>query len=239
MGVLANLARKEITKRASEEFDKIDLEIYNEIILPLEENIDLYQERSDQFIEIQEKANFAYDAYEDLATIYANIKKARQVAEASEKTADASDKASTIASALDKISAAISFGLKLLKDKLREEIDELKNVEALLAPTKVEFGIRKQRILDTLARQKKRFDTITENRRKQQEKITAKRNELAQRRRNRLAGDVNFSGPIGQAVEYVEGAVNTAVNEIRNDLFGEPEKLKLEESTKLSACGSD
>ena len=239
MGVLANLARKEITKRASEEFDKIDLKIYQEIILPLEDNIDLYQERSDQFIEIQEQANFAYDAYEDLATIYTNIKRARKVAEASEKTADASDKASTIASALDKISAAISYGLKLLKDKLKEEIDELKDLEMLFAPTKVEFGIRKQRILDTLARQKKRFETITENRRKQQEKITAKRNELAQRRRNRLAGDLDFSGPIGQAVDYVQDAVDTAVNEIRNDLFGEPEKLKLEESTKLPACSSD
>ena len=112
-------------------------------------------------------------------------------------------------------------------------------IEQYRAPLKKEFGIRKERILDTLERQKKRFDTITENRRKQQEKLTAKREELAQRRRNRLAGRTDFSGPIGQVVDYVEDAYNTAVDEIRNDLFGEPEKLKLEESTKLSACGSD
>ncbi len=239
MGLLADLARKEFLKKASEGFDEIDLKIYNEIILPLEENIDLYAEKSDQIIEIQESVLVAYDAYEDIATIITNIRRARKVAQASEKTADTSDKASTIASALDKISAAISYGLKVLKDKLREEIRELLEIEQYKAPLKKEFGIRKERILDTLERQKKRFDTITENRRKQQEKLTAKREELAQRRRNRLAGRTDFSGPIGQAVDYVEDAVNTAVNEIRNDLFGEPEKLKLEESTKLSACGSD
>ena len=118
MGLLADMARKEFMKKASEGFDEIDLKIYNEIILPLEENIDLYAEKSDQFIEIQESVLVAYDAYEDIATIITNIRRARKIAQASEKTADTSDKASTIASALDKISAAISYGLKVLKDKL-------------------------------------------------------------------------------------------------------------------------
>ena len=161
MGLLADMARKEFMKKASEGFDEIDLKIYNEIILPLEENIDLYAEKSDQFIEIQESVLVAYDAYEDIATIITNIRRARKIAQASEKTADTSDKASTIASALDKISAAISYGLKVLKDKLREEVRELLEIEQYRAPLKKEFGIRKERILDTLERQKKRFDTIT------------------------------------------------------------------------------
>ena len=54
MGLLADMARKEFMKKASEGFDKIDLKVYEEIILPLEENIDLYAEKSDQIIETQE-----------------------------------------------------------------------------------------------------------------------------------------------------------------------------------------
>ena len=169
MAILAKLAREELKKRASIEFDKIDLQIYEEIILPLEENVDLYQQKSDAFIEFQERVNTAYEAYEDIQAIRTNIKRARQTADAAEKTADATDKGSTIASALDKISAAISFGLKKVKERLRFEIDELKKLEQLFAPTKIEFEIRKARILRVLQAQKDRFDKITENRRKQQE----------------------------------------------------------------------
>tara|TARA_B100000902_G_scaffold24744_1_gene29788 strand:+ start:8274 stop:8996 length:723 start_codon:yes stop_codon:yes gene_type:complete len=239
MGILADLARKEITKRASEEFDKIDLNIYNRIIVPLEDNIDLYQERSALFIEYQEAANLAYDTYEDIQTIRTNVKRARKTAEAAQITTDSSDKASRIASALDKISAAISFGLKILRQKLGEEIAELKDVEKLFGPTKVEFGIRKQRIIDTLKAQKRRFDLITENRRKQQEKITAKRNAISARRQSRLEGPgestfANVTGPIGQARDYV---VDT-VNEVRRDLFTPAEAAELEKSTKTQAIKS-
>ena len=80
---------------------------------------------------------------------------------------------------------------------------------------------------------------ITENRRKQQEKITAKRNAISARRQSRLEGPgestfANVTGPIGQARDYV---VDT-VNEVRRDLFTPAEAAELEKSTKTQAIKS-
>ena len=165
MGLLSDIARRKIYEFSQGPFDFIESKIQQEILVPVEQGVDDIDAIADTINEIEDRILTLREKYEQVQSARQNIRRARKTAEVATKTADTSDKAATIASALDKISAAVSYGLKLLKDRLRSEIDDLKDTENLFEPAVKDYQRRKEDIKELIDDIKLKFQRQQEERR--------------------------------------------------------------------------
>ena len=201
MGLLSDIARQKIYEFSQGPFDLIEGIIEQKILIPIEQGVDDIDAIADTINEIEDRILTLREKYEQVQSARQNIRRARKTAEVATKTADTSDKAATIASALDKISAAVSYGLKLLKDRLRSEIDDLKDAEDLFEPAVEDYERRKEDIADLIFDIRQKFERQQEERRLKELEQKRRKDAVNKSRTARLSAQKELDEEIDAEVQ--------------------------------------
>lgn len=178
MGVLSDIAADKILQFGTLPMDRVENLINEQIVSRIDAGVTEYDQIADSVNLARERLTDAKIAYERVREAKNTLTKARKAQEASVKVTESAERASIIASALDKFAAAVRYGLSVLKEKTRGEIKDLKDIENLFGPIRESYEERYGRYERKLEEVKKRLDKIEEDRRKQEARIQRKRKRL-------------------------------------------------------------
>ena len=136
--VLATILKEAIQKESAEEVVRLN-ELTDDYIQKIEENEAVYDEYYNQLMVVKEQIEAVKKFWGDTRETRKKVGKAVKTALTAKKTAEASDKASTISMSLNPVIAAVQYAVKLLERLLKSEIDALLDITSVIEPSQNEF----------------------------------------------------------------------------------------------------
>ena len=167
MGKLADVVRDYIKKEVNSRIGDIDGDVNEKLTLlnaggaeadKAEAEIDKIQVKLDDLEKLQK----------DIDEKEAQLEKVQKTLDTTQKTAETTEKSSTIGGALNPVAAALSVVQKYIIEKVKSELNDLKDVKTILKPTAENIGDYAR---DTKKKIKRTLDDRKEKQRIRKEKM--------------------------------------------------------------------
>ena len=139
MGILADVVRDYIKKEVSGRIGDIDGDV-NEKLTILNAGGAEADKAEAEIDKIQVKLDDLEKLQEDIDEKEAQLEKVQATLDTTQKTAEATEKSSTIGGALNPVAAALAVVQKYIIEKVKSELNDLKDVKTILKPTAENIG---------------------------------------------------------------------------------------------------